>query len=60
MEAGSFSAARASCRSLMSELYEPREPGLMDAVTDLVAALSSGDHWLGMQEKVGPQHSRQK
>ncbi|XP_043232398.1 uncharacterized protein LOC122386826 [Amphibalanus amphitrite] len=51
MAPATFSAARASCASLMSELYEPREPGLMLHVRSLVATINSGDHWIGLEEK---------
>ncbi|XP_043201658.1 macrophage mannose receptor 1-like [Amphibalanus amphitrite] len=51
MAPATFSAARASCASLTSELYEPREPGLMLHVRSLVATINSGDHWIGLQEK---------
>ncbi|KAF0290153.1 hypothetical protein FJT64_011623 [Amphibalanus amphitrite] len=46
-----FAEAQASCRSLNSELYEPREPGLLADVRELVAKVHSTSHWIGMQEK---------
>ncbi|KAF0300762.1 hypothetical protein FJT64_003271 [Amphibalanus amphitrite] len=46
-----FTEAQSSCRSLNSELYEPREPGLLADVRELVAKVHPTDHWIGMQEK---------
>ena len=53
MRPATFSEARASCHSLLSELYEPREPGLLADVRKLVAKVDTTDHWLGLHEKVG-------
>ena len=41
--------------NLMSELYEPREPGLLVDIRELVDKVDTTDHWVGLEEKVGVQ-----
>ena len=52
MAPATFSDARASCTSLMSELYEPREPGLLADMRELTTKADPRDHWIGLQEQV--------
>ena len=53
-----FSAARTACHDLSAELYEPREPGLLADVRELVAKSYRREHWIGLEEKVGVQSDR--